>query len=68
VSRTLTIAGYSVLIAAMACYQVAAILWHRNPSLGDAVAYLTRSRIGRWALLGGWLWLGWHLFVRANWG
>lgn len=28
--------------------------------------FRTRWRPARWVLLAGWLWLGWHLFVRAS--
>ena len=35
------------------------------PTLSDAVRGLMRYPIGRWALFGLWLWLGWHAFVRG---
>ncbi len=38
----------------------------RFPSFGDVLAFLMRTRIGRWFVLIGWLWLGWHLFVRSG--
>ena len=35
-------------------------------ALGDVLAFLMRPRVGRWFVLIGWLWLGWHLFVRSG--
>jgi len=64
---TITIAGYCLIGAVIAGYEAASRAWRRTPTLGDAVALVTRSRVGRWIVLGGWLWLGWHLFVRGDW-
>src|SRR6266566_3896858 len=38
----------------------------RFPTLGDVMSFLMRSRVGRWFVLIGWVWLGWHLFVRSG--
>ena len=38
----------------------------RFPTFGGVLDFLTRSRPGRWFVLIGWLWLGWHLFVRSG--
>ncbi|MDQ4149537.1 MAG: DUF6186 family protein [Actinomycetota bacterium] len=67
-SRSVILAGFWLLLAAMAGYEVAGVMWRKTPTLGDTAAWVARSRLGRWFLLSGWLWLGWHLFVRANWG
>jgi hypothetical protein len=48
--------------------EIAARVTGRLPTLGDAVRTLNRFRSGRTLLLAAWLWAGWHLFVRANWG
>ena len=64
-SRTVTLVGYAVLAAALVTYELVGLVWRRTPTLGEAVTMATRSRVGRWALLGAWLWLGWHLFVRT---
>lgn len=54
-----------VFAAVLAASEVAAHTLRRGwPTLeGMARALLTRPA-GRIALLAGWLWLGWHLFVR----
>lgn len=35
------------------------------PTLSDALDAVMRYRVGRWVLFAGWLWLGWHTFVRG---
>lgn len=39
----------------------------RLPTFGDIVALLARRGPTRLALALGWLWLGWHVFVRGGW-
>jgi Family of unknown function (DUF6186) len=72
-NRTVTLAGYGVLAAAVVLLQLAA--WRarrqhrvRRPlTFGELiVAVVQRSQI-RWMLLVAWLWLGWHLFARVDW-
>jgi hypothetical protein len=67
-SPTATLIGYLVIASAGVGYELAGWIWRRTPRLGEALSMLTRSRAGRCLLLAGWLWLGWHLFVRASWG
>ncbi|MGH3328383.1 MAG: DUF6186 family protein [Streptomycetales bacterium] len=60
-----TLAGYAFLGIAMLALEVAG--WSRRlpvPTLGQCLAWLMESRPGRWFILLGWAWLGWHLFVR----
>jgi len=66
VSRTITLVGYYVLAAALVGCQAAALLRGRIPTIGQVVARLTARRAGRWLLLAGWLWVGWHLFARSG--
>jgi hypothetical protein len=66
VSRTATLLGYCLLAAAFAGCQVAGLLSGRIPTIGQTVARITAGRAGRWLLLAGWLWLGWHLFARSH--
>lgn len=66
-SRAVTLAGYAVLAAAVGGYQLLGLLRRRTPTLGKALAPVTASRTGRLILLAGWLWIGWHIFVRGNW-
>ncbi len=65
-SRTVTLAGYAVLAAALVGCQVAALLTRRFPTIGQAVSFVTRLGAGRWLVLAAWLWTGWHLFVRSH--
>jgi hypothetical protein len=65
-TRPVTLAGYVLLATAMATYQALGLLLQRTATLGQVVATLRRSRTGRVSLLVTWLWVGWHLFVRAN--
>jgi len=66
-TRAVTLAGYALLVAALAGLELTGRVWHHTSTLGGAVAALGRRRAGRWLLRAGWLWLGWHLFARANW-
>ncbi|MDQ1520421.1 MAG: hypothetical protein QOI55_1494 [Actinomycetota bacterium] len=43
---------------------ILSIVSDRVPSLGDVLALLTRTAVGVVLVMLGWLWLGWHLFVR----
>lgn len=65
-SRTITLVGYYLLAGALVGCQVAALLWGRLPTIGQVVARVTARRTGRWLLLAGWLWVGWHLFARSH--
>jgi hypothetical protein len=65
-TRPVTLVGYVLLATAMATYQAFGLLLRKTASLGQAVATLRRSRTGRVSLLAIWLWVGWHLFVRAS--
>jgi hypothetical protein len=67
-TRTLTLAGYIVIVLAIVANEVAARRRDDAATLADAVAAFARTRIGKWVMLAGWLWLGWHLFVRTGHG
>ena len=43
---------------------VALVGSERFPTAGDVFTSLMRSNAGRWFVLAGWAWFGWHLFVR----
>lgn len=66
-SRTTTLLGYVVIGVAIVGYQLAGLVWRRTPTLAEAVLLVTRREWARWLLLAFWLWVGWHLFVRADW-
>ncbi len=65
-SRAATLAGYGVLAAAVVGYQLAGLIWRSTPTLGQALTDITHRRAARYVLLAGWLWLGWHVFVRRG--
>ena len=67
-TRTITLVGYAVVAAALVGCQVAALVGGRIPTLGQALLAVTRRPAGRWLLVVGWLWIGWHLFVRSHTG
>jgi hypothetical protein len=67
-TRTVTIAGYGLLLTGLAVFQLAGVVWRRTSTLGQALAVVTGRRAVRWLVLAGWLWLGCHLFVRTGWG
>jgi hypothetical protein len=68
VSRATTLAGFAVIALAMVAGQAVSLLSGRLPTLGQVVSLVTRRWPARWLLLAGWLWLGWHLFVRSHTG
>lgn len=65
-TRAVTLLGWALLAAAFVVLEARALVRRsRFASLGDAVEVVLRSsRIGRGIVLLGWLWLGWHVFVR----
>ncbi len=67
-SRSVTVAGYAVLVVVMAIYQLLALAGRRLLTLGQTLRPLKRSPLGRLVLAAGWMWIGWHLFVRGSWG
>ena len=65
-SRTITLAGYCLFAAGLIGLQLASVVTGRTPTIGAVVSMIARRRSGRWLLLAGWLWVGWHLFVRSH--
>jgi hypothetical protein len=65
-TRTVTLWGYAILAAVAVAYQAAGLLLRRTATLGEALRRLTRLPAARPVLLAGWLWLGWHTFVRGS--
>lgn len=65
--KGVVLVGWIVLGLAMLVAEMAGLLSGRRfPTLGDVLSFLMRSRVGRWFVLIGWVWLGWHLFVRSG--
>ena len=53
----------ALMSAALLC-EVVGLLAPGWPTIGDFVRLVMRPRIGRWIVLIGWMWLGWHTLVR----
>lgn len=66
-NRTVTLAGFALLAVAMLVYELVGLIWGRTARLGQTLHMVAGSRWGRWVLLAVWMWLGWHVFVRASW-
>jgi len=67
VNHAVTVAGYAMIAAGIAGSEIVARTRNRVPTFSDALALVTRWPPARWLLTAGWLWLGWHVFVRGNW-
>jgi hypothetical protein len=65
-SRAVTFAGWAVLGAALVLVQVLAVRGARIASLRELLRTVTRARAGQVLALVGWLWVGWHVFVRSS--
>jgi Family of unknown function (DUF6186) len=63
-SREVTLAGWAAIAAAVLVAELVGLRSPRFPTMGDVLEFLMRSPAGRWTVLLGWVWLGWHLFVR----
>jgi hypothetical protein len=65
-TRTVTLAGYALIVGTMLVLQLAALTTQRLPTLHQALSVVLRHRPGRLLVLAAWLWLGWHVFVRST--
>lgn len=66
-SRAANLAIWVAMWVALFGWQAATVLSGRLPSIADVVRALRRWWLTRWVLLvGGWGWLGWHIFVRTS--
>ena len=64
-SHEVTIAGYLVVLAAIAALQLLATRTRVPvPSLGELLTRAMRSRTGRVGVLVAWAWIGLHFFAR----
>ena len=65
-TASVTLAGYVAIVSMMVGCEIVARRTGRVLPLARAVDALARWR-PVWALvLAGWLWVGWHLFVRVH--
>lgn len=66
-TRSVNLVIWAVLFGALAVWQIVSLMHPRLPSLGVFFDLLKRWWITRWALLLGWFWWGWHMWVRGSW-
>ncbi len=65
VTRVVTIAGFAIVILALFVLEFLGRRKNsRIPTLGQWLGFVMRNRVGRFLILLGWLWLGWHYFAR----
>lgn len=65
-SRTITLVGFAVLAAWAAALELSARRRGRPAPFGAALTWALGRGWLRLAVLAGWLWLGWHVFVRVD--
>lgn len=63
-SFELTVVCFAVVTGAMVVLQATARRRESWPQLGDVFSVLVSRNTGRFLMLLGWWWLGWHFFVR----
>jgi len=66
-TRELILAGYVAVVAAVVALEATARHRGTTATFGATLSAVLRRRPARLLLLAGWLWLGWHVFVRVNW-
>ena len=65
VTRVITIVGFVIVILALFVLEyLGRRKDNRNPTLGEWLGFVMRPWAGRFLILLGWLWLGWHYFSR----
>ena len=65
-SRALTLLGFAILAALAAGLEAGARRSGRLARFADALAVALGNPVIRLLVLAGWLWLGWHVFVRVD--
>jgi hypothetical protein len=64
-SFPVTVAAFAVLtVAAVVVNHVGRRDDNRWPAIGDVFSVLAATNVGRFLVMLGWWWLGWHFFVR----
>jgi len=65
VTRVITIVGFAIVILALFVLEyLGRRKDNRIPTLGEWLGFIMRPWPGRFLILLGWLWLGWHYFSR----
>ena len=67
-TRDVTLAGYAVIVAAMVVAQVVGRRRSGAATVGVVLRLLLRHPALRLLVTAAWLWVGWHVFVRADHG
>lgn len=63
----MTVAGWIVIVAAIAVASTTAYVSHgRFPTFAALLREVSTHVVVRVLLLAGWAWLGWHFFVRTS--
>ena len=65
-SEALTLLGYGAVLGTMAALEARARRRRDGPTAGRVLRVLLRQPAGQLLAVAAWLWLGWHLFVRAH--
>jgi Family of unknown function (DUF6186) len=66
-NRLVTLLGYAVIAVAAVALEAGARRSAQVTTFGEMLSVVLRRWPLRVAVLAGWLWLGWHLFVRVEW-
>ena len=66
-SRAVTLAGWAVLLVGIVAAEVAGRRGRGAP-VAAVLRTVLRSPVAHALVAAAWLWLGWHLFVRASHG
>ncbi len=65
-TRLITYIGWGVLLAAAVTTQAIGATSNRVATVGQLIRRLTARATLRAIALVGWLWVGWHFFVRSS--
>lgn len=63
----ITVAGYVLVVVIAICLELTAHRTRRVVTFGEMLAVTLRRQPMRLLLQAGWLWIGWHVFVRVDW-
>jgi hypothetical protein len=66
-ARALTLAGYAAVAVGALILETSARRGGTTATFGATLSTVLRHRPARLLVLAGWLWLGWHIFVRVDW-
>ena len=63
----ITVAGYVLVVVMAVGLELIARRTRRVVTFGEMLAAALGRRSMRLLLQAGWLWIGWHVFVRVDW-